>query len=993
MAAPLLAIGKLLLKQTAKSALKKKAIGAAKNFAKKKAKEKLKDRAKSFISRKKKKGGALVKSKGGALARSVGSTTATAKPTTSKTSSSAIVKGGGTSFVKINSTVENLVNTSEAIKEALARQYANDLAQSKEDRKEAAREKKRKREAILEAGKRGAGLVGGTLGAVSGKFGIMNFLKNVLLGGLLLFLMKNLDKILKAFEMIKNNAYLFFRGITFGFKAFAGAFRLGLKGIGALLKLTFAGPKLVIKGIGKILEGVGNLIGTGLKKLGKAILDFGKNAFKYIFNAAKNGAKIALQNLSKLAGGGVKGGFKAFQMMLQRGRNFLTGKLFDARLAGRTLAKSPLGRAVKGTFGFLGAAGKKLVQGAGPLFKNLAKVAKGIRIPIIGPIIVAVASLMSGDPPTKTLFKAVGTGLGEALGSLIPIPIVGTLLGGLIGEYGGELFYDLFKGKPITGVAKKVRDDFLGGFNKVKDYFSGVWNRMLEKGGDFAGLLNPLNFDSIDKKFMKAFDILKYVVFPPTDVTASGNVLMDKGTGVDNTQTEEAPQTPQSPQTTGSGSATGDLMITNAKTTFYDPSLGGINASGYKTADGLPATSTGEGYKPEVFSAAAFPELLAKLPASMTVPARGFRGGRTLKKPFFLLVTNKDGKSAIIRVNDVGPGVAGHSSNHMLDLSVAAKNYLGTGEGFTIQMAQAGATAGPLSSTARKSQVSTTPQTISRELKAGEAILTNKVAFSDFSRTAAEGGTGRVGKTSGYGMRWGRMHQGIDIGTNGQTGYGVSLKRPGKVTYVGTPDGNSIGAGKAIFIADQDDPSKEYVFMHLARFMVKKGDKYMPGQVIGEIGNTGTAGNPNDIHLHYEVRVNNKNIDPTPYLSMIEIGKISAAQSNTVAEFTTVRRSAPGAGPTAGGRDSETQPGSSGTPSAATVTRDMGGSHGGGVNSYASYEGANGEEVIYIPLPAQQKSQPVIMGGGRSSSGGASTIDVLNSYHKARLKAFLYKQG
>ena len=117
---------------------------------------------------------------------------------------------------------------------------------------------------------------------------------------------------------------------------------------------------------------------------------------------------------------------------------------------------------------------------------------------------------MSGDPPTKTLFKAVGTGLGEALGSLIPIPVVGTLLGGLIGEYGGELFYDLFKGKPITGVAKKVRDDFLGGFNKVKDYFSGVWDRLWEKKGDIGKLfLNPL--ESMDRKFMKAFDILKYV--------------------------------------------------------------------------------------------------------------------------------------------------------------------------------------------------------------------------------------------------------------------------------------------------------------------------------------------------------------------------------------------------------------------------------------------------------------------------------------------------
>ena len=158
--------------------------------------------------------------------------------------------------------------------------------------------------------------------------------------------------------------------------------------------------------------------------------------------------------------------------------------------------------------------------------------------------------------------------------------------------------------------------------------------------------------------------------------------------------------TPSGP---GSGApvvGAGNLNVSNVKTTYYDPALGGINASGYKTAEGLPATSTGEGYRPEVFSAAAFPPLLALLPSSMTVPARNFPGGRTLKRPFNIIVTNSKGKRAVVRVNDVGPGVKGHSSNHMLDFSVAAKNYLGTGEGFKIQMASSGSTPGPLTGTA-----------------------------------------------------------------------------------------------------------------------------------------------------------------------------------------------------------------------------------------------------------------------------------------------------
>ena len=143
----------------------------------------------------------------------------------------------------------------------------------------------------------------------------------------------------------------------------------------------------------------------------------------------------------------------------------------------------------------------------------------------------------------------------------------------------------------------------------------------------------------------------------------------------------------------------GSIITNNAKTTYYDPSLGGINASGAKTADGLPATSTGEAYKPNVFSAAAFPPLIKLLPSDMTTPTQNPNWGgigKTIKKPFQVVVTKGD-KSAVVRVNDVGPGVEGHSDNHMLDFSVATKDYLGTGsDGYTIHMAKNDAPLGPI---------------------------------------------------------------------------------------------------------------------------------------------------------------------------------------------------------------------------------------------------------------------------------------------------------
>ena len=104
---------------------------------------------------------------------------------------------------------------------------------------------------------------------------------------------------------------------------------------------------------------------------------------------------------------------------------------------------TPKGNVMKGG---LKKAPKKLATKL--LGKAGMKAVKGIfgKIPILGPIVVAVASLLAGEPIGQALFKAVGAALGGFLGTFIPIPVIGTMLGETLGTFVGDLLYSLILG-------------------------------------------------------------------------------------------------------------------------------------------------------------------------------------------------------------------------------------------------------------------------------------------------------------------------------------------------------------------------------------------------------------------------------------------------------------------------------------------------------------------------------------------------------------------
>lgn len=111
--------------------------------------------------------------------------------------------------------------------------------------------------------------------------------------------------------------------------------------------------------------------------------------------------------------------------------------------------------------------------------------------------------------------------------------------------------------------------------------------------------------------------------------------------------------------------------------------------------------------------------------------------------------------------------------------------------------------------------------------------------------------------TSGFGMRWGRMHQGIDIAA--PIGTPVIAAGAGVVTYARW---NSGGYGNLVEIQHHDGTVTRYAHNH--RILVKEGDVISQGQLIAEVGSTGNSTGP---HLHFEIYPPGQQaVDPLAYL-------------------------------------------------------------------------------------------------------------------------------
>ena len=109
--------------------------------------------------------------------------------------------------------------------------------------------------------------------------------------------------------------------------------------------------------------------------------------------------------------------------------------------------------------------------------------------------------------------------------------------------------------------------------------------------------------------------------------------------------------------------------------------------------------------------------------------------------------------------------------------------------------------------------------------------------------------------TSGFGMRWGRMHEGIDIA--GSSGTPIGAAASGTVIVAGWVS----GYGNLVVIDHGNGISTAYG--HNSSLAVSVGQSVGQGTVIAGMGSTGHS---TGVHCHFEVRVNGAAVNPLGYL-------------------------------------------------------------------------------------------------------------------------------
>ena len=145
-------------------------------------------------------------------------------------------------------------------------------------------------------------------------------------------------------------------------------------------------------------------------------------------------------------------------------------------------------------------------------------------------------------------------------------------------------------------------------------------------------------------------------------------------------------------------------------------------------------------------------------------------------------------------------------------------------------------------------------------LAAADARVRGQLASVQSSSDSTPSSSGLIWPVSGpitspYGMRWGRLHAGIDIGAG--SGTPIHAAAGGRVVLAGWE------GGYGNYTCIDHGGGLATCYAHQSSIAVGAGAGVSQGQVIGYVGNTGHSFGP---HLHFEVRVNGSPVDPLGYL-------------------------------------------------------------------------------------------------------------------------------
>jgi murein DD-endopeptidase MepM/ murein hydrolase activator NlpD len=109
--------------------------------------------------------------------------------------------------------------------------------------------------------------------------------------------------------------------------------------------------------------------------------------------------------------------------------------------------------------------------------------------------------------------------------------------------------------------------------------------------------------------------------------------------------------------------------------------------------------------------------------------------------------------------------------------------------------------------------------------------------------------------TTPYGMRWGKLHTGIDLAVAEGTHY--------KSIYAGTVTHAGWYGGYGYCVIVQHADGTEILYGHSSKVLVQEGQQVKAGDVLGL---TGSTGHSYGSQLHLEVHIDGQPIDPVPWL-------------------------------------------------------------------------------------------------------------------------------